>query len=206
MALTFIPPIGTSGIYALAAPFNTDLLPSTTYRCDAARRFSDFLELGTDPFEEFYVPKGLTQEQYQQDVANQIVIISLVSASNHWVHVPSSYILSLPDINGIPYTVTILGMEMGAIPNYFDLTGLKAALADLAHATIGIRPAIKEAVISAVERVSQADHDVLEAARQQAITNSVTDRARLIALQQQYDTLKGQYDQLEAYVKTTIPP
>lgn len=204
MALAFIPPIGTAGIYSLAAPFNTDLLTNTSYRCDAARRFSDFIELGTDPFEEFYVPKGLTQDQYNQDVINQVVIISLVSSSNHWVHVPSTYVLALPDINGVAYAVTVLGMEMGAIPNYMDLTGLKSALADLAHATIGIRPAIKEAVISAVEKVSQADHDALEAARQQAITNSTTDRARLITLQQQYDTLKGQYDQLEAYVKTLV--
>lgn len=206
MALAFIPPIGTTGIYSLAAPFNTDLLPNTTYRCDSARRFSDYIEEGVDPFEEFYKPKGLTEAQYEQDVINHVVIISLVSAGNHWVRVPSTYVLALPDINGIAYSVTVLGMEMGAIPIYMDLTGMKAAIADLAQSIVGVRPSIKEVVISAVEKVSQADHDTLEAARQLAITNSNTDRSRLITLQRQYDTLKGQYDQLEAYIKVNIKP
>lgn len=201
MALSFLPPIGTTGIFTLSAPFNTKLQANTTYRCDAIRRFSDFIEAGIDPFEEFYAPVGLTDAQYQADVTNLVVIVALVSPSNHWVYVPSVYIQSMPDINGVAYEVTVLGLELGALPNYLDLTGLKVALANLCQATVGVLPTVQEAIISAPEKLSQSDHDTLEAARQLKITNSDTDRARLIKLQAQYDTLRAQYQQLEDYVK-----
>lgn len=206
MALALIPPIGTSGVYTLASPFNTQLQAQTSYKCDAIRRFADLLEVGIEPFEEYYQPVGLAETVYQQDLANNVCIISLVSNTGHWVYVPSSYIQSYPDIGGVPYIVTVLGLELGALPAYMDLTGLKAALAALCRDTIGKTPDIKEAVISAVEKLSQSDHDAVETARVAAITNTQTDRARYLAAQRELDLLRQQYAQLENYVKQNLPP
>lgn len=204
--MALIPPVGTSGIYKLASPFNTLLQSNMSYRCDAVRRIADFLELGFDPFEEFYAPRGLAKEVYDLDLQNQVCIVSLVSTGGHWVYVPSTYILSYPDINGVPYTVMVLGLELGAIPNYKDLTGLKQAISNLTRDTIGITPTIKEVAISAVQKLSQADHDALENARVVAINNSQTDRAKLLATQAELAALRQQYDELEAYVRATMNP
>ncbi|BAW19040.1 hypothetical protein [Ralstonia phage RP31] len=199
--MALIPPVGTSGIYKLDAPFAAQLQPNMSYRCDAIRRLSDLLELGIDPFAEFYDKNGLTKEKYDADVVNQVCMISLVSSSGHWLYVPSTYVLAYPDLNGVPYTVMVLGLELGAIPNYKDLTGLKQALANLTRDTIGVMPTVKEVAVSAVSKLSQADADALEAARQQLITNSQTDRAKLLAVQQAYASLQQQYAALEAYVQ-----
>lgn len=204
--MALIPPIGTSGIYKLAAPFNTLLQSNTSYRCDAVRRIADFLEVGLEPYEEFYQPNSLTRETYDQDVRNQVCIISLVSSGGHWVYVPSTYILSYPDLNGVPYTVMVLGLELGAIPNYKDLTGLKQALSNLTRDTIGVVPTIKEVAISAVQKLSQSDHDALENARALSISNSQTDRAKLLATQAELAALKLQYAQLEQYVQQQMTP
>ena len=199
--MALIPPVGTSGIYKLAAPFNTLLQANMSYRCDAIRRIADFLEVGLDPFEEFYEPRGLTKAAYDLDLQNQVCIVSLVSTGGHWVYVPSTYISSYPDINGVPYTVMVLGLDLGAIPNYRDLTGLKQAIANLTRDTIGIMPTVKEVAISAVQKLSQSDHDALENARTIAITNSQTDRSKLFAAQSELATLRQQYTALETYVR-----
>lgn len=206
MALALIPPIGTAGVYTLAAPFTTQLQAQTSYKCDAIRRFADLIEVGIEPFEEYYQPLGLTQAQYQVDLANNVCMVSLVSNTGHWVYVPSSFIQSYPDIGGVPYVVTVLGLELGALPTYMDLTGLKVALAQLCRDTIGKQPDVKEAVISAVEKLSQSDHDTLENARVLAINNSQTDRARYLAAQAELATLRQQYTALEAWVKQNVQP
>lgn len=204
--MALLPPVGTSGIYKLAPPFSTLLQTNMSYRCDAIRRVADYLEVGIDPYEEIYAPRGLSRAVYDQDLLNQVCIVSLVSSGGHWVYVPSTYITAYPDINGVPYTVMVLGLELGAIPNYKDLTGLKQALASLTRDTIGVTPTIREVAISAVQKLSQADHDAVENARASAITNTQTDRAKLLATQQELAALRLQYDQLEQYIRLNMSP
>lgn len=199
--MALIPPIGTAGIYKLQEPFQAMLQPNMSYRADAVRRLSDFLEVGIDPYEEFYKKNGLSKETYDQDTLNQVAMVSLVSAGGHWVYVPSTYILAYPDLNGVPYAVTILGLELGAIPTYKDLSGLKNALSNLCRDTVGVQPQVKEVVVSAVSKLSQADHDALEAARAAMITNTTTDRAKYLQLQAAYAQLQQQVAALEAYIK-----
>jgi hypothetical protein len=199
--MALIPPVGTSGIYKLASPFNTLLQANMSYRCDAVRRVTDYLEVGLDPFVDIYEPRGLSKAIYNTDLLNQVCIVSLVSTSGHWIYVPSTYIASYPDINGVPYTVMVIGLELGAIPNYKDLTGLKQAIASLTRDVIGVMPTVREVAISAVQKLSQSDHDALENARSIAITNSQTDRAKLLTVQHELTVLRQQYAELEAYVR-----
>lgn len=177
-----------------------------SYRCDAVRRISDFMIEGVNVYDEIYQPEGISQAKYDQDLLNQVCIVSLVSGADHWVHVPSTYIIAYPDLNGIAYNVLVLGLEIGAVPNYRDLTGLKAALSDLTRDTLGMVPTVREVVISAEQKLSQADHDALENARNVMITNSQTDRAKLIAAQYELATLRQQYNDLVNYVRSLPPP
>lgn len=206
MAQALIPPIGTSGIFRLNAPFSVDLQTGMSYRCEAIRRVIDFVEVGLDVFEEIYLPKGLSRTQYEQDLANQVAIISLVASSGHFVMVPSTYILAYPDIGGVPYTVMVLGLELGAIPNYMDLTGLKMAVANLVRDTIGVTPQIREVAVSAVQKLSQSDHDVFENARSLAINNTQTDRAKALDYEARFNALQAQHTALQNYVKQNMPP
>lgn len=199
--MALVPPIGISGLFQLSSPYSNLLQTNVSYRCDAVRRLSDLIDLGVEPYEEYYLPFGLTQAQYDQDVINRVSIITLISDANHVVRVPTTYLISYPDINGVPYHVMLLGIELGAIPNNKDLTGIKQIIANLVRDTIGVVPTIREAVASAEQKVSQQDHEVLEAARASMITNTQTDRAKLLAAEKELAALRIQYNALETYVK-----
>lgn len=201
--MSLIPPIGTAGIYTLQTPFNSHLQQNVSYRCEAVRKISDFVEVGLDPYDLYYRPVGITEQKYAEDLLNSVCIVSLQSESGHWVYVPSSYITAYPNINGVPYRVIVLGVELGALPEYMDLTALKVSVSNVVRDTIGVTPDIKEVAISALQNISQYDHDTLTQTRAYLVTNSNTDRAKLLDLQARFATLQADYDTL---VKTMYLP
>lgn len=201
-----VPPLGASGVYTLRAPFQNKLQANTSYRCDAIRRINDFIELGVDPYEEVYQPEGISRSVYDNDAAKNVAIVSLVSQNNHWIYVPSTYISSYPNVNGIPYVSLVLGVSLGAIPHYMDMTGLSNAIKNLVRDTIGVVPQITQVAVSDVTNLSQRDHDSLETNRQQAIINTQTDRAQAIALRAENATLRQQLNDLQAYIRDRLPP
>lgn len=194
--MALIPPIGTAGIYDLKAPFGAKLQPRVSYKCEAVRKISDFVEAGIDPYEEFYLPIGLSEASYQSDLLNNACIVSLQSSSGHWVRVPTTYINSYPNVNGVPYRGMVLGVELGPIPEYMDLTAVKAAIAGVVRDVLGVRPSVKEVTITSTQNFSQQDHDTLEATRAALVVNSDTDRAKLLALQAQHAALQRDYQTL----------
>lgn len=199
--MALIPPIGTSGIYSLLSPFASQLQPNVAYRCEAIRKLSDLIEADVDPFEEIYRPNNLTQEQYEQDLANQACIVSLQSTTGHWVYVPSTYIKSFPNVNGVAYRVMVLGVEIGPVPEYMDLGALKSAVSDTVRDTFGVTPTIKEVAISPVQNFSQHDHDVIEANRANAIVNSDTWKSKYLTAQKSLEELQRQYNLLASLVR-----
>lgn len=194
--MALLPPIGTSGIYLLNSPFASQLQPNIAYRCEAVRKLSDLIEAGVDPFEEIYQPNGISQQSYEQDVANQACIVSLQSSTGHWVYVPSTYIKSFPNVNGVPYRVMVLGVELGPIPEYMDLGAVKSAVAQTVRDVLGVTPTIKEVAISPVQNFSQNDHDVIESNRAAQIANSDTWKAKYLAAQNSLEELQRQYNVL----------
>lgn len=200
--MALLPPIGTAGIYDLSPPFASKLQPSVSYRCESIRRFSDMLQLGEDPYELYYSPNELSQETYNNDALNSTCIVSLQSTSGHWVHVPSTYIRSFPNVNGVPYRAMVLGVEIGPVAEYQDLTTLKTAISNTVRDTFGVTPSIKEVAISATQNFSQRDHEILEQQRAAAIVNSPTYKSMYIALQAQFAALQRDYDILAAQLMT----
>lgn len=194
--MALLPPIGTAGIYDLNSPFASKLQPNISYRCESIRRFSDMLQLGEDPYELHYSPNGLSLEIYNNDALNSTCIVSLQSASGHWVHVPSTYIRSFPNVNGVPYRAMVLGVEIGPVPEHQKLETLKAAISDIVRDNFGVTPSIKEVAISSTQNFSQRDHEILEQQRAAQIVNSPTYKSKYLALQKQFEALQRDYDLL----------
>lgn len=202
MSLT--PPIGSSGIFKLTGPFNAVLQSQVSYTCDAVRKMSDILKLGIDPHREYYQPHGLTYQQYEDDLQRGECIVSLRSNGGHWVYVPTSYIASYPDANGIPYTALILGINIGAVPHYLDLSQVKQRIVDLVKETIGVTSTVTQVAISQTKNLPQADHNAVEAARLANITSTKTDRAMYLEMKAQRDELAQRLADLEAYVAANM--
>lgn len=204
MSLT--PPIGSSGIFQLGSPYAALLQSQVTYTCDAVRKMSDIIKLGIDPHTQYYLPHSLDRTVYETDLQNGESIVSLRSNGGHWVYVPTSYVLSYPNANGIPYTALVLGINIGAVPNYLDLSAVKARIVDLVRETIGVSSTVTQVAISPTKSLPQTDHNAVEAARVANITATKTDRALMLEMKTQRDALLQRNQELEAYIASLSPP
>lgn len=203
----FTPSVGVRGLFNLKPPFDSQILPNTAYEVKAVRTLDDLISSsGIDPKDLYYTHNGL-DDQYDADVQDGVSIVSL-AADAEWIYVPSSYILSMPDQGGIPYTVLALAVMLGPLADSFDLSYLKTSMADLVQATIGITPGeVRTVALSSTTNVSQAEHDRIEAARQALITESDTDRAKLLAMTAERDALAQKVQELEtALLEQMAPP
>lgn len=204
--MSLVPPLQSSGIFKLSAPYASDLLNQVSYTCVAIRQFKDIQKLGVDPYTAYYVGKGIAIETYNQHVAAGESIVSLQSNAGHWVYVPTAYIESYPNMGGIPYTAIALGITLGAIPNYLDLAALKLRIKEIVFETTGLQSDVKSIALSATKNILQADHNAIEAARLQNVTANQTDRARLLAANSQIASLQQRIQTLEQYISANIPP
>lgn len=200
-----IPTIGITGVFTLTSPFDTQLVANASYTCLAVRQLEDYLASGGDPFTQFYQPQNLSQDQYNSDIALGVCIVTLQSSSGAVLYVPSSYIASFPATGGVPYTNLILGVDLGAMPDYVDLTFLKQQIANLVKTTIGLLSVqITTVVVSPTTNISSADHKTAEAARLNNITNTQTPEQQVVALTKQLQALQLQYANLESFLNANI--
>jgi hypothetical protein len=203
--MNLLPAIGTTGIYTLLPPFETKLLTNVSYRCAAVRRLEDIVAAGANPFTEHYEPAQISRAKYEEDMAAGVCIVSLIAGSGAWVYVPSSYIASMPDQNGIPYSVMLLGVKLSALPDSQDLALLKSKIVDTVTEYLGIDSEIREVVVSPPMLISRTEHNALEASRQEAISNVETDYAKLLAKTAQLNAALLKITELENYIISLQP-
>lgn len=204
MSLT--PPINVQGIYTLSGPWAQDVVPNTPYTCIAVRKFADIIRKGEDPYAIYYSPKGLSPADYQRDSNNGECIVTLRSAGGQFIYVPTFYIVSYPNQSGLAYAVTVLGVNLGAIPTGIDLSVIRQKISDVVHDYFGVTPNIQQAIISEVVNKSASDAAAIEAARQAAIVERQTDYSKLHLAEQTILSQAQKIAQLEAYIKTRLPP
>lgn len=202
-----IPQIGATGKYQLRAPFDTQVKENVLYTCIAVRRLSDFIENGRDPKALFYDANGLTDNDWAHDSADPDTCIATLSTkAGQWIYVPTSYIVTYPDGGGIPYTVRILGINLGAIPDTLDLSNLMTSIQNLVKDTIGIDSTAQMVAASETKLLTKEDSDAIESARLDLVTVNKTDYATNIALQNLVQDQVGQIEALQDYIASLGTP
>ena len=202
-----IPTVGTRGLFQLLAPFDTALLPNVPYTVAAVRRLGDFIAAGSDPKEEFYTPAGITNEKYEEDLQAGVCIVSLRSdVGGQWVYVPHTYVQEAPAIGGIPYTTLALAISLGPVPESVDLSYLKTRITDVVLETLGVESETKTLIISPTTILSNANHEVIEAARQVKISSTQTDYARLLVVTAERDAARNHIQELELFIRNNFVP
>lgn len=200
-----IPTIGVTGVFQLTSPFDTLLVANASYTCLEVRQLEGIIASGNDPYQMYYVPQTVSQDQYNADLANGVCIITLQSSSGSVLYVPSSYIAAFPSTGGVPYTNLMMGVDLGPMPDYVDLSFLKQQIANLVKTTVGLTAvSITTVVCSPTVNLSAADHKTAEAARQANITNTTTPESQVIALTAQLQALQLQYANLESFLQANI--
>lgn len=203
--MALIPNIGVKGLFHLLPPYDTQVLKDVAYTCVAIRRMSDILVAGGDPFNDYYTSVGLSEDTFKADLASGVCIISLQAAPNIFIYVPSSYIVSFPDIGGIPYTTLLLGINLGAVPDSMDLSYLKNKIAADVLETLGIESEVTAVAASLPMLLSTTDSAAFEAARRARIGTVVTDYSKYLASEAMLASARQRITELEAYIRAHPP-
>lgn len=198
--MAFTPDIGQSGIYKLVFPFDTLVTPKVVYTCRSLRTINDILAAGEEIFDTYYKSIGLTKTDYERDAKANVCIVGLQSGTGEWIYVPTSYIESAPNMNGVKYTSLVLGVSLGPLPDKFNLEGLIAIFKDATTATIGVTPEVKGIVVSQPAILSREEHDRLTLARNEKITQNRTDYSRVREQTQLIARLNAKIEALEKYI------
>lgn len=181
--MNITPTVGLKGLYELITPFATE--PTSLYTCHAVRSFTDLLERDIDPYDEYYVPYGLDNSTYQSDKVNRVSIVTLISEEGDIIYVPTSYIANMPSTDNVNYHNVILSVNLGALPEYVDLSNTKEEIEIAVGKVIGKTPTVKEHLGKADGAITPDQHQVLEATRLSAIDFNATAHGRYHQLLQQ---------------------
>lgn len=188
------PPPGAAGLFILRLPFVTS--PTLSYRVGAIRFIDEMISQGDDPFQIVYVPRGLTDADYQADIKAGAAIISLLTDSQKPIYVPDTYIESFPNMGIVPHSHMIATVSLGILPDNYDLTRATTAIQEALIADVGIEASVKFVSMPTVDVVTQAAAAAAALARQGAITNKNTTYAEKLELQQQNADLRQSNDTL----------
>ena len=203
--MNLIPPIGAAGLYKLSAPYNTTVNLNISYACMAVRKISDIIALGMDAFKTYYEPYGIDKTTYENDLTSGVCIVSLQSNGGLWVYVPSSFIESYPQVNGVSYASMAMMVHLGALPDSLNLGFLRNTVSDVVKATLGVIPDVQMVVTSPKTLVSQDNHMAAETARLQSVSNNTTDYSSSQKYQDENAQLRARITQLEAYIIENMP-
>ncbi|MNQ14370.1 hypothetical protein D3C85_273190 [compost metagenome] len=184
------PPLLTKGRYTLVEPFTA--LPTVIYTCAALRTFDECLAGGLDVLNAIYIHEGLTKTEYDRDYKAGKKIVTLMSDTETPIYVPDSYIESFPNFDAVNYNHVIGSFDLGALPDFLNLTNLQLEVAALVSDVVGKEPIVKIHRGASSGIISPAQHEVAEVARLAAISRRTTYRAENIKLRAQVTTLEEQ--------------
>lgn len=178
MATNLIPPLNTTGIYTLKSPWVSDL--TRTYQCTGIQRFSALSAKNVDVYATYYEPKGIPRSVYDADNAMGAAILTLANAYAAPIYVPSTYVVSYPNMAAVRYNHVVLSASLGAMYEGLPLDGAVEQMETALESVLGIKPVIHIHVAPSKEAVTPEQHQTIEAARNASITNRTTNAQMLL--------------------------
>ena len=205
MSSRILPVIGSSGTYELLPPFDTMILPEEIYTCKAIRNISEYVSYNQDPKKLVYDYYGLSENDYENDIQEDMEIISLQNNKGVWVYVPARYIVKYPEVDGIPYHQLSMVCKIPAVEVSRDISHLKTDVINLIKDTLGVEAAVEIVEVSRTIAVTRETSDLLKIERALVSNGRVTDRAKYMQLLQREQLLLDKIRGLEDYIKASLP-
>lgn len=170
--MAYKPSPGQTGLYKLLPPYDALLTPNTLYKCQSVRSFNEHVALGESVYDKYYGPLGVSTDQYQQDLGDNVFIVGLQAGTGEWAFVPTSFIKEAPIDNGVKYISPMLGFSLGPLPDSVNLEPIIQQCKDLILATFGIESEVKGVIIGSPKWFTNEEHELMEIARKQKVTGS----------------------------------
>lgn len=190
-----VPPLNLSGTYTVKAPFV--LVAGVSYSCIAQREYKDLVINNVSVYDRFYSPYNISRAEYEADVKNNAVMITLFSDDAPTVYIPSTYITSYPDLSAVTFRHRVLSISLGAVPDTMPLEDFISKVASLTSDVIGVVPTVTQHSVSLSTTVSTQAANAFEAARQARIKDRTSEHAQLLAAQSENNDLRQRNALLE---------
>ena len=197
---TIIPALRVTGRFEAADPFTRVINPMATYTVEAIRTVGEMQGLNINIYQRVFAPLGVDQPTYltmlEQIIQAEGVIITLIPRKGAPVYVVSTYLKSFPLVDGFLYERMVVVSDIGALSS-----DMKPALEEavnhfhdwvLQH--YGIESSVKIGTVPVIGYVSQFEHETMETARKNRITDNQSDLAKSLSMEK---TIASQ----QAYIK-----
>lgn len=164
-----LPAINTTGVFKLKEPYANLLPENQMYTCVAVRKIEELLSLGEFPYQKYYRDFSIDEATFEQDIVNQVCIVTVVAENGTMYNFPSSYLLSFPSPQGINYAVLGIGINVGSLPVDTDLSSVMTEIERIVSSKFGIKATAASLQLSQQTVISYDNHKSLLAARQAEI-------------------------------------
>lgn len=199
--------VGQVGQWRLLPPFELSLNTELQYTCIAIRKLKDYILEGVDVYTDIYKKMEINNTIYEEDVNNDISIVTLQNEVGELIKVPESYFKETPITDGIIYYVKILGFSLGPLPNDLDLTYASQKCKELLLSILGVQSTPKTIIVSSPKLVSYEEDLIATAARNALKTNSNTEYSKILELENRIAELQTKINTYEEFIKDKyIPP
>jgi len=195
-----VPGIGTKGIFTLLAPFTTE--NNEVYECIAVRTISAYLAAGEDPLSVVYVPVQLTEDDYLEDAALDMQIVTLRNDKGYSIYVPARYISKYPIQDGVDFASYVIQLFLPPFPVDQNTTAFESELRELALQRLGVESQVDKVQTSDVRSIERQLADTIVADRLVTINGNVTAFAQVAQLQAVIEQQKARIKALEDYIES----
>jgi hypothetical protein len=192
--------VGIRGKFHLSTPFDQVYDSDKVYTCKALRSLHEMVTSGDDPLANVYERVGLTNAQFQADLARDVNVAVLVSTEEEWIQVPTSYILSIPDVVGVEYQNRSIVINLGALPVNEQIQSVLDDLAALVKDRLGLQANTDETPSSDVYLIDWDTHQRYLQARNAQITTKKSYRQLWQQCQIELSNVQEQLLRVECYI------
>lgn len=176
-ARTKLTPLMTSkGLFRVQSPFR--LYEKKVYEVVAIREFDDLWAESIDPYEYYYKPLNISEEDYKQDVAAGAAIVSL-KGEEGIQYIPDTYILSYPESGLADYNHVVLSVSLGVVPKRLNLQAVKDEISQMVSQLIGVKGVVKIHTAPVNEVLTIKEGQALEKVRKGNSVHSNTEYMKL---------------------------
>lgn len=195
-------PIGISGLFTFLEPYNTDTFQSVKYTVVGIRTLDELRLDEVDPLNNIYIRMGMTEDDYKDDIKNDIPMIVLKSNGDKLTYIPLDRISKLPSTSGVAYQRKLISIDLGMLPDNYILTDLMSDLKDTCMQAIPIEPDVTLNNMGDICYKTDEEHNSFMSVfdHRDAVAPFKSNKTKLELLQRDYDNLKSHQNTLETWV------
>lgn len=195
--------IGVEGSFELSPPFTNNIQAKAKYTIRSIRTMGDIIAAGDNP-QELYTTNQVPEAEYIRDLQADVCIIGLQSTSGDWVYVPQSYIVTLPNIEGVSYRPLAVVVALGMVSDETELINVTTAIERIVFEQLGVKTTTVITAVGASELVSAADDARIKVTRSERINYNESEAAHFTRLNKENAELRSKLQMLNDYIKRTL--